>query len=207
LSADRERRADAISAFRGALRLTYAEAPSTSNIGTILAQMGKTEEAERLFRKAIEMDAGDPDYPCRLGDLLRVGKQWEAAHQAYEQSLAIDAEYGYPVNGLALLHHARGEVDEAERLFRKAMELEPKEPLYPCNLGHLLRERRQWEAARQAYERSLAIDAEYGYAVNGLGLLHQVRGEAKQAEELFRKAMESKAKDPVYPFNLGHLLR
>jgi tetratricopeptide (TPR) repeat protein len=112
----RERRGEAISAFRGALRLGHAEAPSTNNIGTILAKMGRSKEAEEMFRKAMQLNARRALYPRNLGDLLRDGKRWEAARQAYERSLAIDGEYADAVNSLALLHKAQSETEQAEEL-------------------------------------------------------------------------------------------
>src|SRR5262249_15652280 len=154
----------------------------------------------------MELKASEPLYPRNLGDLLRENRQWEPARQAYEQALAIDADYAPAVNGLGLLHQARGEVEKAAALFRKAMGLNSKEPAFPRILGDVLRESRQWEAARQAYEQALAIDHDSAYAINGLGLLHQARGELEKAAELYRKAMRLDPKSPIYPRILGDLL-
>ena len=170
-------------------------------------------EAERLFRRAMELDPTEPVYPRNLGDLLRDARRWEEARAVYDQALAIDRAYAPAVNGLALLHKERRsspDLAEAERLFRRAMELDPTEPVYPRNLGDLLRDARRWEEARAVYDQALAIDPAYAPAVNGLALLHKERRSSPdlaEAERLFRRAMELDPTEPVCPRNLGDLLR
>jgi len=150
----------------------------------------------------------EPVYPYNLGDLLREKtKRWDEAQAAYEQALALDGEYVWAVRGLALLEKARGKVAQSEALFRKAMLLAPKEPVYPTNLGNLLREKtKRWDEAQAAYEQALALDGEYVWAVRGLALLEKARGKVAQSEALFRKAMSLAPKELVIRSNLAALL-
>jgi len=104
--------------------------------------------------------------------LLRQSGQLEDAEGWYRKALAIDPGYARAWNGLGLVWEARKELAKArEHYYEKAAELDPKEPVYPCNVGDLLRQSGQLGEAKGWYRKALAIDPQNARAQNGLGLL------------------------------------
>ena len=65
LYANPQRRADVLSAYRGASRLGYAEAQTANNSGLIVAHIGRREEAEQLFHKAMVLNPEGANVPTQ----------------------------------------------------------------------------------------------------------------------------------------------
>ena len=53
-------------------------------------------------------------------------------------------------NGLGVLYKDQKRFDEAESQYRKAMEADPRDPLYPRNLGGLYLELKRSEEAERS---------------------------------------------------------
>ena len=102
---------------------------------------------------------------------------------------------------LGLLHQTRGELDEAEAMYREGLTL--SEALgYKVgmaanyvNLGILYKSRGQLDEAEAMYRKSLALDEALGHKEGmasdyaNLGILYQTRGELDEAEAMYRKSL------------------
>ena len=106
---------------------------------------------------------------------------------------------------LAQLHLGRLELDEAELLITRALELASESGSVRARIGatfaygHLLRHKGELDAAETIYEEVRSTAAELGLehfvmvAVMQLGWLARRRGDAKRAEKLLREAARSAA--------------
>ena len=150
--------------------------------------------------------------------LMRELGQSEAALPLAEQGLALDLELFGPVhqriardrNELALEHHALGRFDQAENLYRQALEAIPATPPGPSEVGllrvivrHNLADLHQaaGEFDRAAAEFGDVLDAletqlgdEHPYlatAWNNLAVnFHNSRRHVSEAESAYRRALE-----------------
>jgi len=107
----------------------------------------------------------------------------------------------------ALAHHRAGRLDEAERLYRAALVLSPRQPAVHNNLGIILSDQRRYEEAVAHLEAAVALDPDYAIAFNNLGTAQRGLRRNRQAEAAFRKAV---ALEPAYltaHANLARLLR
>jgi tetratricopeptide (TPR) repeat protein len=114
-------------------------------------------------------------------------RRWQAESGQY----VLDFE-GDPSDGsLAVI--ARGEasaVPDAEGRFERACDLERRDP----------------EAAREAYERVLQVDPAHAGAHVNLGRLLHERGRLAEAERVYRRALLACGNEPLLLYNLGVLL-
>jgi tetratricopeptide (TPR) repeat protein len=147
---------DAEAAIELQITLGDSDAETFNSFGRAKGYSGRLDQAERLFRRAAELNPQEPVYLRNLGWTMRLDR-WEEARTVYDQALALRPDDAGTINSLALLHKERRPPDliEAEGLFRRAAELDPKEPWYLRNLGDLLREDRRWEEARTVYDQAL----------------------------------------------------
>ena len=74
------------------------------------------------------------------------------------------------------MHYNRRDWAEAERCYRRALEVEPGYALAYFNLGNLCDERGDAEGAQTCYEKALTLNASYADAHYNLALLCQREG-------------------------------
>ena len=169
------------------------------------------EEAERYYRRAIELDPQNA-WPWRgLGDLLSNHFQrYEEAEQAYRRATELDLQDTRVWIRLGVLlsdHFQRYE--EAEQAYRRATELDPQDAWPWIGLGILLSDHFQrYEEAEQAYRRATELDPQDAWPWIGLGdLLSNHFQRYEEAEQAYRRAIEVDARE-AWPWgNLGKLLQ
>lgn len=94
-------------------------------------------------------------------------------------------------------------LNEAEQLYRRAVELDPWLTIAYTNLGNIAFRRQDIEAAEAMYKKALEIDAKQPEAQYNLGYVMLERGLAKDAIPLFQGAIEADPKFADAYFNLA----
>lgn len=91
---------------------------------------------------------------------------------------------------------ARGEAASAERLFRKALDIDPESASARMNLGIVLQGRGDSMAAAAEHARAVALDPSHAHAHYNLGLAHLELGDYPSAECGFREALRLRPEFP-----------
>jgi TolB-like protein/Flp pilus assembly protein TadD len=133
-------------------------------------------EAVRLFEAAIARDSA-----------------WAPAWASLAEASEIRLWYVGDRSGPELDEMTTG-LDEAERAARRALELDPGSAVARVALGHVLRDRHEWEAADSMYREALAIDPDYAEAHQGYSELLVATGRTADA---VRSAARAAALDPA----------
>jgi tetratricopeptide (TPR) repeat protein len=94
-------------------------------------------------------------------------------------------------------------MDQAEALYRRAIEYDPWLTIAHTNLGNIRFRRQDPEGAEQHYKRALQIDQRQPEAQYNLGYVTLERGHANEAIPLFLGAIESDPKFADAYFNLA----
>lgn len=108
-------------AFKKAMRQNPEMA---KDVAEVYLKNGKPEEAEKLFRTALNQKANIHLYN-RLGIALRHQKKWQEAIEEYEKALKVEPRNDtlYYNMGMAYMDGAKKE--EAVQRFKKALEINP----------------------------------------------------------------------------------
>jgi len=93
--------------------------------------------------------------------------------------------------------------DEAEALYREAIELDPTLAIAHTNLGNILFRRGDDHAAEALYDTAIAIDDRQPEAHYNLGYVMLDRGDPKRAADHFEKAIERDSRFADAHFNLA----
>jgi tetratricopeptide (TPR) repeat protein len=142
-------------------RTTIAKNPecwmACNNLGMVLDQQGRLEEAVTEFREALRIN---PDYAkCHfnLGNALYQQGHAEEAMGEYRAASRINPAVADPHGNLGLVLSRQGRAEEAIAEFREALRLNPADGRVHFNLGMALLREGQMEAAMAEMEKALEL--------------------------------------------------
>ncbi len=166
-------------------------ATAWNNLGAVYDEVGKLPEAERAFKRSIEI--------------------WEKAGGPENASLA------QPLNNLALLYGKRRQYARAEVTLRRSLAIRTREAGAQHvavariwnNLGHLAHARRRYREAEALYLQALSIyqvhpdtlAEDLAATRNNMGALCRAQGRKAEAETHLRVALEllERSLGPTHP--------
>ena len=120
--------------------------------------------AERLYRRVMRIDPGDPAAAYNLGNLLRsVGRKTEA-EAAYRAATKADPRFAEAWYNLADILDDRGEPDKAIVCLKRAVAADPDYADAIFNLGLLHQRSEDHETAAGYWRRYLALDSNSSWA-------------------------------------------
>ena len=163
-----------------------------NNLGNILSQKGRLDEALAIFQKALEIDPDDGKVHYNLGGaLLQKGKVDEAiAH--FQKAIEIDPHNPAAQDDLGSALLQKGEIDEAIVHFQKSLEINPDNATVHYNLGIALLKKGEMDEAIAHFQRALEINPDDPAAWNDLGSTIFLKGRPDEAIAHFQKALEIK---------------
>ena len=143
------------------------------------------------------------------GDLYRQNEDYAKAVAAYDVALDLYAEHEgdepwFVFYARAISHERQDQWPEAEADFRRALELNPDQPMVLNYLGYsLVEQREKLDEALDMIERAVAAEPESGAIVDSLGWAQFRLGRFDEAVVTLERAAELYAVDPVVNDHLG----
>jgi tetratricopeptide (TPR) repeat protein len=128
---------ETVAYYEGQLRVNANEAAVHLALGKVLGPMGRLEEAVGHFRAALAIAPDLVEAHYYLGLSLLTGPDVEGARQEFEAALTHDSGYVKAYDGLGLIAMRMNRPAEAEKNFRRALELNPDDPAARANLQKL----------------------------------------------------------------------
>ncbi len=108
------------------LRADPENADALMQLGIIYARAGETEEALKVFEKALEHDLKNAAVKNNLGNVYFLDEKYAEARLAYEEAAALDPEDPYIWINLTRCYLKMKMKDEAKQTFKKAGEIDPE---------------------------------------------------------------------------------
>ncbi|KAJ8598954.1 hypothetical protein CTAYLR_009933 [Chrysophaeum taylorii] len=194
--------------------------PLINELALLLRDQGKLEEAEPLFRRAIEigkvtLGENHPDlakWRSNLGGLLEHQGKYDEAEPLYRRAIEIGKVTlgeNHPglatwLNNLGGLLHKKGKLEEAEPLFRRALKIDeealgPSHPMVATDLNNLavfMSNQGKLEEAELMFRRAVEIgkvtlgENHPDLATCSKWHRDSTQGKLEEAEPLFRRAIE-----------------
>jgi serine/threonine-protein kinase len=173
-------------------------------------------EAAREFEQALALDPSFlraaealalTDVALGFDEDLVAHDAWQHARENAKAALRIDPNSA-PAHGVLGLVHAEDEYDwsAAEAEFRKALALNPRDPVTLDYAAIIASARGQFEAGKQLSNASLALDPLNPYAQQKLGQMHLAMGDFAGAEVAIRKSITINATFDGNHYFLGRML-
>jgi tetratricopeptide (TPR) repeat protein len=165
------------------------------------------EAAAQLQGMAAERpDSAEP--LIELGDLLRGHKRFAEAVTAYDGALArihrVEPDNWRIFYGRGVALERSGQWTRAEADLKRALELQPEQPLVLNYLGYSWVDKGENLAdALRMIERAVELRPNDGYIVDSLGWAYFRLGNFTRATELLERAIELLPEDPTINDHLG----
>jgi tetratricopeptide (TPR) repeat protein len=160
-----------------------------NNLGLLLMNMGRPDEALAHFLKALELNPSYGDAHYNLGVLLEKMGRIEEDMAHYQKALEINPNYIDAHNNLGLLLEKIGRPEEAMAHYQKALEINPNYGYVHYNLGILLADMGRTYEAMVHYQKALELNPNHAEAHNNLGALLAKMGRTDEAIAHYRRAL------------------
>lgn len=134
---------------------------------SIRQQQRKRMEAETWFQKAVELE--------------QTGGPVQEIIAAYEEAAKLDPTSSGPLVNLGTVYFNARRWRDAERYYRRALEVSPEYALAHFNIGNLYDERGDRGRALHHYQKAVSLKPAYADAHYNLALLYQTMGQSLQA--------------------------
>ncbi len=192
-----------------------------SGFGKVVAERGRPQEANELFRRALECEAPTLDtrvnYAASLVDLGRPAE----AEPTYREALQTNPQHVNALGNLAkllydihqslaqqgLANQADPRLLEAESLIQRAMQIKPGYAGHLNTWGMILYGRGRQAEAEQVFRRSIEVDPTSFHAARNLGVIWIEQGRIAETTALWLPYVERRPTDPIVPASLAAAYR
>jgi arylsulfatase A-like enzyme/Tfp pilus assembly protein PilF len=170
-------------------------------MGHTEALLGNRREAERLYRRAMEMDTSNPRPPRELGILLLDEGQVATAEAVLQQALKLDPSDVFALSALGEAAARQQRYQEAAGFLERALEAIPASRSVPVrlNLGFVYLQLRRFQAVERLMKATIELNQRQPQAYALLGAARLQSGDDTGAREAFQRAL---ALDPHNPMAL-----
>lgn len=188
--------------------------PSSVGALTQLAELrrdrGDLADAIRLFEEALALDDSQPFVHLGYGDVLQRAGRLDRAESAFRLVLELDPDSFKARYNLGVTLSRAGRLDEAIAAYEESLEVgaeHPEASKSHNNLGAIHLDRGETEAARERFERAIAVAPGHLEPHYNLALIHIGAGRHAEALPLLEHAAALAPNHPQVQIALGRTLR
>lgn len=157
-----------------------------------LQRGGKLDEAIKIFRAALQLNADHPEALHGLAMALRAKKDFNAALPILQQAIILAPERHDYYNDLGMLFQEMGELQKAVSFHNRALKLKADFTPALVNLGVAYKRLEKYDDAIAAYRKAIAQQPNMPEVHNNLGNLLRIQGDLAGAHKELQQALALK---------------
>jgi tetratricopeptide (TPR) repeat protein len=154
---------------------------------------GQLAEAEKCCRQALAMDGGHADSLYLTALISIEHRQFDQAIEWIARAIKLEPKVEF-LSTLGTTLRFLGRLDEALKVFDKAISLSPEDAELWKDLGTVLMDLQRGDEAVLSLQQALKLDPRNVDAANILGLLHFRQGRFQEALECFSLSIDVRPK-------------
>lgn len=193
---EKHNRADAADAFDAALKINAKACDALVGKGLVALERMEFGEADRLADVALKVNGKHPGALRLKADIRLVEADSAGAEKLLLVAKAVNARDEAALARLAAIRHLRGDKDGFAALVKDVSAFDSKPAKFHTDLGTILSDARQFDAAASNFEKAIALRPALPAAKSGLGLLYYMQGREAEARATLRAALQAD------PFNV-----
>ena len=159
-----------------------------SNLGRILKNQGRLDEALEQYKEALRISPSDVDSMVSAGNALFGKGQYDEAMSYYARALQINPANPEAHVNMAVILAKRGSIDEAMEHDRQAIAANSKHITALVNLAVVLASKGNYQEALEYYGRALEVNADQPMTHINMARALTALGRNEEANEHYRKA-------------------
>ena len=151
------------------------------DIGNIFLNLGCTDDAKKWYTKALEVNNKYAPAINNLADIQRQSGNNKEAADLFKQAIETDPQLIQAYLGAAVSLLALGDLDQAQTIAKKAIQINANLPGINEILGIIFQNKKNFQKAIESYQEELVINPQSNTSLLNLGLLLLQQGEAEAA--------------------------
>ncbi len=175
------------------------------NLGIAFLEMDMLDEAEREFRRIVEIDPSSLSGNFYLSLVKFRKKEYEEAERLLKKLIELGQRRPGVYANLACILEAQERLDEAERILTDALQNYPENFHLLLNMGIIKLKKGNLEDAFLYLEKAKEIDPSSYLSYFYLGYVLASMGKVAEALDMMLRGAEHKPQDPAYFHNLARL--
>jgi Flp pilus assembly protein TadD len=172
-------------------------------LGVYYFNQSNLVEAEKAYRKALELNPDFYDSYYNLGDLYRQQGNLVAAEQAYKRAIELGAPYADVFYNLGVVYTSENRLADAEQQLLIAVEQNPTNTSARYNLAWVYDQQGKSTLAEQAYQQTLDYKPDYPEPRINLAILQTKRNALNDALNNLQIAKTYAPDHPIMLYALG----
>lgn len=194
---------DALAALQRAAALLPADAELPSNLGNILSDAGRFEEAIVSYRRALAIQPAFAEAHGNMGLALTRAGQLEAAVASLRRALQLKPEFTEAHNNLGNALMKLGRIDEAILSYQRSVGLNPGHARAHMSLGAAWQTLGRLENAVASYRRAEVLQPDLPELHFNLGTALLELGRQAEAVQSLERAVLAQPDQAAAHSNLG----
>jgi len=163
---------------------------SHTNLALALEKLGRTRQAERHYRRAIEMDPAKAQGYYRMGSFLQKLRRRGEAIAYYRLALEREPDYIDAHNSLGNVLYESGKIPEAVEQYRQVLRLDPDNFFGHMNLGAMLGLQDKFVEAIRHLHKAAELNGNSPQVFSNLGATYDRMGRPADAVKYYARALQ-----------------
>ena len=193
--------------FPTRLQLNPEFLSALSNLGALLGQQGRPDEAAACYRRLLQLQPADAVTCNNLGLTLYHQGKLDEAIASYGRALQLSPGYAQAYQNMGVALEQQERLDEAIACYQRALQTKPDFAEAYYSWGNVLRQQGKPAEAATCYTRAIEISPQLAEAHCNLGLALHTLGKLDEAVACQRSALQLKPGFPEAENNLGTVLK
>jgi tetratricopeptide (TPR) repeat protein len=210
---DSDRPAEAVEHFAQTLEQIPGYVPAYVGLGTALAKTGDRPGAVEAYQQALARDESCAEAHKNLAQLLALAGRLDEAVAHYRAAVNLTPEDAFMQTKLARVLTALGRetkdrslLEQAWQHARLAADMQPTDPETLFTLGLAGEQLGRYDAAAEAFRRTIESAPDHAGAANRLAGILKDRGQTAAAVAVLRESLKHTPDKPNTLLNLARLL-
>ena len=183
----------------------FSDMSALKHLTNLLVHQDKADEADELIKNFFE---NNEEYGLLYRGVRHLfASRFRKAEDAFKKVLIEDKNNIDALRFMGILAYKTGNHDIAEKMFVKALMLDPTYSIVWANLAHVYTVTGQLDKAKKSFQNILKMDPENGLIWAELGTVLNKLANYKDGRDAYLKSIELKPDSPRVYLSLGHVYK